>query len=392
MQRNMKRFLLSLAALVAAAGTLAAQVRHEMTVPDIPGFVTLKGDMHIHTTFSDGSVWPTTRIDECVWEGIDVLCITDHVDARLQKYTIDGTFNPEKVDRNTSFKMMEKYARDKGVIVVHGGEITSQIMPPGHMNVLFIGDGNPVGAAMDAAGKDRQPDGADAAVRVAKRQGAFVTWNHPNWCRQAPDVTVIYPEHEQYRKEGIINGVEIYNWWDGYCKEGHHWAVEHGLTLMSGTDSHHPMFMDIDFLAGELRPATLIFAKERTLGGVREALDNQRTAVFAEGKVYGAAELLTPLLDACIVVKKVTKTKTKLTIEVYNCSSIPVILDKAPGSEQWQISRHVTLHPFEHQTLTLYRLNKSEPLDSDVFDLHYTVDNFFTDADVKLPWVLHIEK
>ena len=352
----MKRILLA-AVLLAAAISLSAQVRHEMTVPDIPGFVTLKGDMHIHTTFSDGTVWPTTRIDECVWEGIDVLCITDHVDARLQKYTLDGTFNPEKVDRNTSFRMMEKYARDKGVL-----------------------------------GKNRQPEGADAAVRVARKQGAFVTWNHPNWCRQAPDKTVIYPEHEQYRKEGIINGVEIYNWWDGYCKEGHHWAVEHGLTLMSGTDSHHPMFMDIDFLAGELRPATLIFAKERTLGGVREALDNQRTAVFAEGKVYGAAELLTPLLDACIVVKKVTKTKTKLTIEVYNCSSIPVILDKAPGSEQWQISRHVTLHPFEHQTLTLYRLNKSEPLDSDVFDLHYTVDNFFTAADVTLPWVLHIEK
>ena len=109
----MKRILLA-AALLAAAISLSAQVRHEMTVPDIPGFVTLKGDMHIHTTFSDGTVWPTTRIDECVWEGIDVLCITDHVDARLQKYTLDGTFNPEKVDRNTSFRMMEKYARDKG--------------------------------------------------------------------------------------------------------------------------------------------------------------------------------------------------------------------------------------------------------------------------------------
>ena len=299
----------------------------------------------------------------------------------------------DRLNRYQLVKVVELHGHGlEGVLVVHGGEITSQIMPPGHMNVLFVNDNNPVGAAMDAAGKNRQPEGADAAVRVARKQGAFVTWNHPNWCRQAPDKTVIYPEHEQYRKEGIINGVEIYNWWDGYCKEGHHWAVEHGLTLMSGTDSHHPMFMDIDFLAGELRPATLIFAKERTLGGVREALDNQRTAVFAEGKVYGAAELLTPLLDACIVVKKVTKTKTKLTIEVYNCSSIPVILDKAPGSEQWQISRHLTLHPFEHQTLTLYRLNKSEPLDSDVFDLHYTVDNFFTDADVKLPWVLHIEK
>lgn len=389
----MKRLIILSAALFAiSAAALCGQVRHEMVVPDIPGFVTLKGDMHIHTTFSDGTVWPTTRIDECVWEGLDVLCITDHVDGRLQKYTKDGTFNADKVDRNTSFKMMEKYARDKDVVVIHGGEITSQIMPPGHMNALFVTDNNPLGKAMDESYPDRQNMGADAAVRLARKQNAFVTWNHPNWCRQAPDTTVIYPIHEQYRKEGLINGVEIYNWWDGYCKEGHHWAVEHNLTLMSGTDSHHPMFMDIDFLVGELRPVTLIFATERSREGVREALDHQRTAVFAEGRVYGSADLLTPLLDACIRVEKVTKTKTKLTVSVYNQSSIPIVLDKAPGSEQWQISRHVTLHPFEHQVLTLYRLNTKDPLESDVFDLHYRVDNFFTDADVRLPWVLHIEK
>jgi len=88
----------------------------------------------------------------------------------------------------------------------------------------------------------------------------------------------------------------------------------------------------------------------------------------------------------------VSKSKTKLTVEVYNNSSIPILLDKAPGSEQWQIARHLVLHPFEHQFITLYRLDNTKPLDASDFDFHYTVTNFWTDADVNLHWVLSIHK
>ena len=219
----MRRYGLMAAALLLC-GLLSAQVRNEIRVPDIPGYTTLKGDMHIHTVFSDGSVWPTTRVDECVMDGVDVLCMTDHVDSRLHKYIKDGTLNPDKVNRNTAYEMAAKYAKGKGVIVVRGGEISSQIMPPGHLNVLFTTDNEPIGAAMDAAGRDHQPAGADAALKVAKSQGAFVTWNHPHWCRQAPNVTRIYPEHLQYIKDGVINAIEAYNWWDGFSKEAFRWA------------------------------------------------------------------------------------------------------------------------------------------------------------------------
>ena len=387
----MRRYGLMAAALLLC-GLLSAQVRNEIRVPDIPGYTTLKGDMHIHTVFSDGSVWPTTRVDECVMDGVDVLCMTDHVDSRLHKYIKDGTLNPDKVNRNTAYEMAAKYAKGKGVIVVRGGEISSQIMPPGHLNVLFTTDNEPIGAAMDAAGRDHQPAGADAALKVAKSQGAFVTWNHPHWCRQAPNVTRIYPEHLQYIKDGVINAIEAYNWWDGFSKEAFRWALEYNLTLVSGTDSHHPMFSDINTKAGELRPVTLIFARERNEKGVREALEAHRTAIFAENNVYGKEEWLTALLSACVEVEKVSKSKTKLTVELYNNSSIPVLLDKAPGSEQWQIARHVVLHPFEHQTLTLYRLDNTKPLEASDFDFHYTVSNFWTEPDVNLHWVLSIHK
>ena len=91
----MKKSLLLIAAAFLAAGTISAQVRNEMKIPNIDGYVTLKGDMHMHTIFSDASVWPTTRVDEAVMEGLDFLCITDHVDGRLHKYLNSGYFDPK---------------------------------------------------------------------------------------------------------------------------------------------------------------------------------------------------------------------------------------------------------------------------------------------------------
>lgn len=387
----MKKSLLLIAAAFLAAGTISAQVRNEMKIPNIDGYVTLKGDMHMHTIFSDASVWPTTRVDEAVMEGLDFLCITDHVDGRLHKYLNSGYFDPKNVDNNTSFKLAEKQAKGTGLILVPGGEITSQIMPPGHFNATFVKDANPIGAAMDAHGKDHQPEGLLAACKIAKGQGAFLTWNHPHWCRQAPNKTVFYEEHEQMVKDGLMDAVEVYNWWEGYSPEAHHWAIEHGLAIVSGTDSHHPMFMDIDFNAGELRPVTLVFAKERSLSGLREGLDAHRTAIFAEGKVYGPEELILPLLKSCLRVEKILWSEKTLKVYIYNRSSIPVTLDKAPGSEQWQMARHLTINPFEHYMIQIYRLDKNDPLNTKVFDLHYTVDNFFTDADTRLEYVLHVD-
>lgn len=44
---------------------------HRIVIPDIEGYKTLKGELHIHTVFSDASVWTTPRIDEAMTEGLD---------------------------------------------------------------------------------------------------------------------------------------------------------------------------------------------------------------------------------------------------------------------------------------------------------------------------------
>ncbi len=48
-------------------------VRHKINIPDVLGYKTLKCDLHTHTVFSDGLVWPTVRVDEAWREGLDAI-------------------------------------------------------------------------------------------------------------------------------------------------------------------------------------------------------------------------------------------------------------------------------------------------------------------------------
>ena len=53
-------------------------IRNRIVVPDIPGYKTLKCDLHMHTIYSDGQVSPTQRVLEAWHEGLDAISITDH--------------------------------------------------------------------------------------------------------------------------------------------------------------------------------------------------------------------------------------------------------------------------------------------------------------------------
>ena len=62
--RTRQRFILSilLVNLLFAAFALG-QSRREINFPDILGYKTLKCDLHMHTVFSDGMVWPPAQIE-----------------------------------------------------------------------------------------------------------------------------------------------------------------------------------------------------------------------------------------------------------------------------------------------------------------------------------------
>ena len=52
----------------------------EIHFPDVDGYETLTLDLHTHSVFSDGKVWPTIRIDEAERDGLDGIAITEHLE------------------------------------------------------------------------------------------------------------------------------------------------------------------------------------------------------------------------------------------------------------------------------------------------------------------------
>ncbi|HVG14570.1 MAG TPA: hypothetical protein VM935_06405, partial [Chitinophagaceae bacterium] len=44
--------------------------------PDIAGYKTIKCDLHQHTVFSDGNVWPNIRVQESLKDGLDAISLT----------------------------------------------------------------------------------------------------------------------------------------------------------------------------------------------------------------------------------------------------------------------------------------------------------------------------
>lgn len=387
--KGMRKFILSMFVAAAASFSVSATTPNKIVIPNIEGYKTLKGDFHIHTVFSDATVWPTTRVQEALWEGLDVIAITDHVDSRLQKQISAGLFNAEKCDRDRSFEIARK-AAGKKLLVIHGGEI-SRGMPPGHWNCLFVSDCDKICEEAEKFNDD-EFKAAHAGLKEAKAQGGFTMWNHPNWEKQAPNETKWWPEHTKLYKEGYMQGIEVYNKFAGYCPEAHQWALDKNITMFGNSDAHTPFFYMIDYLNGQHRPITLVFATEKTEEAVRDALEHQRTAVYAEEMVYGREDMLRPLFEACVKVKGVKFSEKQVSFTLVNKSCIPIRLRKAPGSEKFFYVRNYELRPFETITVTVKPLIKDhqyQKLTDKHVEVNFIAETFQIGPDKPLPvkWV-----
>ncbi|MBT4222213.1 MAG: PHP domain-containing protein, partial [Cryomorphaceae bacterium] len=82
------------------------------------GLLLLGADLHTHTVFSDGMVWPTIRAQEALRESIEIIAITDHLEYQPKKEDIP---NP---DLNRSYVIAKKSVDEKDLIILKGSEIT----------------------------------------------------------------------------------------------------------------------------------------------------------------------------------------------------------------------------------------------------------------------------
>jgi predicted metal-dependent phosphoesterase TrpH len=288
------------------------RARTPVNLPDIPGYVTLKCDFHIHTVFSDGLVWPTVRSEEAWRQGLDAIAITDHIEYQPHKADVS-------TNHNRSYQIARKTGDELDLLVIKGSEITHK-MPPGHINAIFLTNSLPLATS----------DWKEQA-KIAHDQGAFIFWNHPGWAAQQKDgQTLWYDEHSWLLEKGFLQGIEVVNERD-YYPEAHRWAIEKKLTMLSNSDIHPPIGHEYEIHAGDHRPITLVFAKERSREAIKEALFARRTAVYSGDKLIGDEQFLKPIFDNSVKFVKASlkiTSKDKYFLQLANNSDLTYELER----------------------------------------------------------------
>jgi len=307
---------------LAAAMPAVAQER-AIEFPDIDGYRTFAVDLHTHSVFSDGMVWPIIRMQEAERDGLALLAVTEHLEYQPWQADIPHP------DRNRSWVVASEYRAESesDVIVVNGAEITRS-MPPGHVNAVFIQDANALlvkssgadymtrlrpSTSEEQAASERE---ARRAIEAANEQNAFVFWNHPNWPAQRPDgVAKLTDMHRKLIAGGLLHGIEVANG-DFYSAESLRIALDNDLAILGVSDIHY--LIDWDYMphAGGHRTVTLVFAKERSAASIKEALHANRTVAWFGNWLIGREDALMPLLEASLRLTKVERSPGDKLIDI----------------------------------------------------------------------------
>jgi len=272
--------------------------------PDTADYQTLVVDLHTHSVFSDGHVWPNIRVAEAVQDGLDAIAITEHLEWQPHLADIPHS------DRNRAYQQAAESAKGSAVIVLSGTEIT-RYEPVGHINAIFIDDANKLMNVQGDAktSTDTRIFGeaaiqwpAQKSVEAAHKQGAFMFWNHPNWSNRATSgITQMNDFHTNNIKKGMLHGIEVANsFW--YAEAAFQTALDYDLALIGTSDVHDLIDWDYKPHEGGHRPVTLVFAQEKTAESIKEALFARRTVVWFKNMLIGREADLSPLLEASLKV------------------------------------------------------------------------------------------
>lgn len=345
-----KSFIITQMLCLMFLGLTAQEAKHShalgtsLQFPNVPGYLTLKCDFHQHTVFSDGEVWPSIRIKEALMDNLDVISLTEHLEYQPHLGDI-----PHK-DRNRSYQIALREAKDHDLIIVRGSEITRS-MPPGHSNAIFIEDAN----------KLLFNDYKDAFIE-ANKQHAFVFWNHPYETPKNDNISFLYDANKQLIDSNLVHGIEIVNT-HTYSIEALQIAYDRNLTLMGTSDVHG--LIDWDYKKGPQghRPITLVFSKDRSQENIKSALFDHRTIVHYDNTLIGRDSLLIPLINACLEVNKAFYEPKSMVLSVVleNKSSCDFILQNL--SEYSLIESTDIIEIKRNETITLHfrtkdRINK----------------------------------
>ncbi len=347
----MKR-VISILAVVCATFTVSAQyyqdaqnpdmlhirqprnlVRSEFLIPNIDGYNGYKADLHTHSIYSDGSVAMEERVKDSWKNGLDIIAITEHLEYRanepqlvkwMKGYVKKGAkaenwyitrykVMPERKDLHTDFQHPVEHAIEVAkaydLTIIPGIEITREPLVYGHFNCLFTTDNNAIHATE-----------CIQSLRNAKAQGALIMHNHPGWRRKSMEMLEF---DRQVYAEKLIDGIEIMNGVEFYPKAITR-ALEHNLFMSSNTDIHGAS----ERVEGQpLCNMTFIFAKDKSLASIREAIEAHRTIAYSYGTIAGEESLLRKFVEAALEIRTAgVDKKGKAQYVIKNNSSVEFMI------------------------------------------------------------------
>ncbi|MHC4520436.1 MAG: PHP domain-containing protein [Planctomycetota bacterium] len=218
-------------------------------------YEVLRGDFHMHTLHSDGTLSPANRVLEAWQYGYDVIAITDH-----------GNFN--------AYAEALPTAEALDIVLLRG------------METGLSGQEHLIAFGFSADYEPRNPHQwaeTDRQAQVFYRHqwqrlaaaGGFVLYAHPHVGLREPMLWGI--------DQGLLQGIEVKNdvvgaEWNTVDSHGTYWypfaltwAAEHNLTIFANSDVHGSR-------GGAEQAVTLVLATDRSQEAVMEALHAGRTA------------------------------------------------------------------------------------------------------------------
>ena len=207
-------------------------------LPDEDGYFWLKGNLHSHTTTSDGRAAPQERLDGYVGQGYDFLCLSDH----------------HKITR------IETVQVPKDFVLIQGAELHPE-NPFGGQKHHFVC----LNFSEDMDAKKMPPQHVIDEVR---RQGGAVWLAHPHWS----SINIL---RDTFPLKGLA-GIEVFN---TTCRRaGRGESSVHWDDWMDLENRLYPALADDDSHALEAEQHdtyqgwTWVRGKERTANAVVDAL------------------------------------------------------------------------------------------------------------------------
>ena len=343
--------------------------------PNTEKYKVIVADLHTHSVFSDGAVWPNVRVEEAVRDGIDLLAITEHLEYQPH---IDDIPHP---DRNRSFDIAEDIAKNKDLTVINGAEIT-RMFPPGHINAIFIEDANKLiyldeakiseakeilkevpeesltnyedlSWLEDAALASLWP--VKSALIEARNQNAFTFWNHPAWSSEEFIGQPMLREiHKEFFRDNLLHGIEVANG-DGYSEEAFRIALEYGLTVIGTSDVHGLIDWDYPSSIGAHRPVTLILSESNSIDAIKSSLFSGKTVVWFKNNLIGLEDNILELTNSYLKAKKVEILENSdiARVEIENVSDVRFIIQVLDQSSVVNESNLIEIAPNEKTVLQI---------------------------------------